>query len=102
MNITETKDKLELVIEKKQFEKVEKLLHSIKPHNGHKLFEYNLVSGEIKIAEFEILSINFINARKKDFSKRKKVIRKDNCIYLPALNVENVKKHLRKIFIEKK
>ena len=98
MNITEKPEKAEIVIDQKQFEKKEKLLFSIKPQNGHKLFEYNYKTGIISLAEYEVMEIDYLSAKRKDFSKRKKVKRKENCVYFTALNFKNAQKVLKRTF----
>lgn len=62
---------------------------------GHTLFEVNASTGEIKIAEYQTKDV-FINSDNST-TKRKTVIVRENCIYIGALNVENVKKKLSKL-----
>lgn len=64
----------------------------IKPRPGHTLFEVDLIKGQIRKAKFDTV----------DFTgKKKKIVVKNGCIYVPALNIKNVKKKLkRKGYIE--
>jgi len=82
-------------------------------HKGHTLFEINTKTLEVKPAEFEVLPAQFkqpiVDYKGKHILRRfgdiqrnavsvKKVVKKENCIYVPGLNKENV---MRKLGIEK-
>lgn len=84
---------------KQQKRETQKVLHSkIKPHENHILFEFNVKTLEISRAEFEPESkeIHWVQAVRSDFSRKRVVIRKENCLYIPALNEENFKKILKR------
>lgn len=87
------KENVKLEAQKEQQkEKKHVLLGKIKPKNGQKIYEINEESGEIREAEFVSKTINFVQAAKKDFSLQKELVVKEDCIYIPALNIENAKK----------
>jgi|GEM_PF-2617850 len=72
--------------------KTEKLIHSIRPHKGHTLFEINPVTGKCVPAVFESIDTTFpLNkaAAKIKIGVRKKVIAKPDCLYISALNKKN-------------
>ena len=78
---------------KKEQEKKQTLLGTIRPHRGHTLFSVNKKTLEIKKAEFEKQDASFY------FKKQnKKVVVEENCLYIPALNKKNLIKKLRKQF----
>ena len=103
-----------------QQEKKQEILGSIQPHKGHIIFEVNLEEKTIAHATFEDQGILHITEKKpksetmrgmvlrtfKDGTKKlgidlpagdhKKILRKKNCIYIPALNKKNVLKKLVK------
>lgn len=83
----------------------------IKPHPGHTVFEINLENGDVKAAEYEE-----VNMQVNDFGPqvnihlqaavigtvipakeiKKKLITKQNCIYISALNIQNAAKKFAK------
>jgi hypothetical protein len=75
----------------KQIEKQQKI-KTLKPPPGHKCWEFNLLTGEIKEAEFVSTSIEFETAVAGDMSVRKKVLVKPNCTYDTGLNISSVQK----------
>jgi len=88
---------IEIVNEvKKQQEKQLKFVGQQRPYSGHKCFEVNLSTGEINLAEFKEEAISFEDAKNGIISGKKKVIIKDNCVYITALNKKNVIKKLNK------
>lgn len=91
-----TGDKIEIVDQKQQKSQL-KLLKSIKPHQGHKCWELNTETGEVKEAEFKEENVDFISAENKKIALRKKIITKDGYIYLPALNKKNAIKKFKKL-----
>lgn len=92
------KDKIE--ISKQQQAEFKTIFDSrITPHENHILFEVNLLNKTIELAVFEpeIKEIDWNEAVSGNFKKRnKKVIKKDNCIYISALNLINCKKILKR------
>lgn len=91
------KDSIE--INQKQLERNTILHRRIKPHKGHTLYEIHLLNKTIAIAEFSNeLTIKWSDALKGDFSKYRKVMKKDNCEYISALNITNCKKIAKRDF----
>lgn len=89
MKETETKkqDKIEIVKQqKKDIQRI--LVGSVKPQKNHTIFEVNLVEKTIEKATFD-----------RDFifgQKNKSISKKENCIYISALNKKNVLKILKR------
>ena len=78
----------EINVKKKQ--EIEYVLEgTIKPQTGHFVWELNEETGEVKKAEYKRDTISF-NA----FTKQEpeKLVVNPDCIYIPALNIENAKK----------
>lgn len=90
------KDKIEIT--KQQEADTQKVLHSkIVPHENHTLFEIDLSIKEIRLAVFdELPAIKWEDALKSKVSAIKKVTKKDNCIYISALNKKNALKILKR------
>lgn len=90
------KDKIEIT--KQQEADTQKILDSkIIPHENHTLFEVDLSIKEIRLAAFdELPSIKWEDALKLKVSAIKKVTKKDNCIYISALNKKNALKILKR------
>lgn len=95
IDLTSKKDNTELSVQQKQ--QVEReFIGSIKPKNGHIVFEINVLTLEIVPAKFDELAILKFTSEK---LKRTITINKD-CVYISALNKENALKKFRKV-IEK-
>ena len=94
------KDKVEIT--KQQQAEIQKVFDSrITPHKNHTLFEFDLKKKTIELAVFEpeIKEIHWNNAVNGNFKKKnKKVIKKENCIYISSLNKENCIKILKRDF----
>lgn len=92
------KDKIEIV--KQQQAEIQKILDStIRPNKGHTLFEVNIAEKTIQKAKFdELPNIKWEDAVKGLISTQKKVTKKDNYIYISALNKKNVIKILKRNF----
>lgn len=92
------KDKIEQV--KQQVQEIQTVFdYKIIPQKNHTLFEVNLDLKTIEIAEFdEIPAIKFEEAMKGNIVAQKKVTRKENCVYISALNKKNVLKILMRDF----
>jgi hypothetical protein len=86
------------IVDQKQVKKTHQLIATITPHRGHKLWEVNVLTREVKEAEYEVEAVDFAKASKGEMAKRKKVIQKPGFVYLSALNEKNVWKKLRKQF----
>lgn len=78
-----------------QVEEQQVVVGSLMMKKGHKIFEVNRVTMEVKIAQMEQLPINFADrkANKLSPNKSKLVINKD-CVYVSALNVQNAMRKL--------
>lgn len=94
----EIKEKDKINVEQKQFERKLNLENTLRPKENHKAFEYNIVTKELKLAEFmEEPIIKWEDAINKNFSNiKRKILKKDNCIYFTCLNFKNAKKILRR------
>lgn len=107
----EAKDKLEFVKQTKtETQKV--LSHKIIPYENHSLFECNLKDGTIELAQFKPpnTTIHWLEALEKYHKKvikkvnifnastvtKSEVIKRENCIYISAMNKENVIKILKR------
>lgn len=107
------KDKLEQV--KQKVQEIQTVFDSkIKPKKNHILFEINLIDQTIEKAQYippkdtifwhEALtmyynvSFNKINLFDAKTITKSKIIKKENCIYISALNKENVLKILERDF----
>ena len=96
---SKNKQKDEIQIEKKQFEKKEIFVKRIIPHKNHSVFEYDLDSKELKLAEFEnIPTIKWEDAVNKNYGIYRKILKSGNCIYFSALNFKNALKVLKRDF----
>lgn len=98
LNNIPVKDKIE--ISKQQQAEIQKVFDSkIVPHENHTLFEIDLNTKEIKLAVFdEQPAIKWEDALKGSISAIKKVTKKENCIYISALNKKNAIKILKRDF----
>ena len=92
------KDKIEIT--KQQQAEIQKVFDNrILPKKNHTLFEYNLISKSIEIASFDSEPlIKWEDALNGLISVNKKLTRKDNCVYISALNKVNVIKILKRDF----
>ena len=92
------KDKIEIV--KQQQAEIQKILdNTIRPNKGHTLFEVNIAEKTIQKAKFdELPNVKWEDAVKGLISTQKKVTKKDNYIYISALNKKNVIKILKRNF----
>lgn len=61
--------------------KTETLVDTIRPHKGHTLFEIDCSTGEINAAKYEQIDGVFSGV-----GVRKKVLIKENCLYISCLN----------------
>ena len=79
------KEDIENVKEEKE-QRQTTLLSSIKPSKGHICYEFNTITKDIREAKFEKTDIDWNTAVSGDYSKLKKIIAKQDCIYITALN----------------
>lgn len=90
-------NKEEAVIEQQQLERREKFEQRIIPHKGHKIWMYNMDTGKLSLTEFDnVPTIDWDNAKNKRYPIYRKVFKKENCIYLSALNRKNAEKVLKR------
>jgi len=98
INEKKEKDKIES-IKQKQIEIQKVFENKIFPKKKNTLFEVNLKLKTIEIAKFdEIPAIKFEEAIKGNLIAQKKVTKKEDCIYISALNKKNVLKILKREF----
>jgi len=76
-------------------DETKKLVASITPHKGHTLFEINCTSGEILPAQYESLNADINGAVKR------KVLTKENCLYISCLNKKSAQKKYLQWLISK-
>lgn len=69
-----------------------KKLGVIKPHKGHTLFEIEVKTMNINLAEFETLEVDWT----KDSSNKSKLKVKEGCVYISSLNKRNALKKFKK------
>ena len=95
---TTEKDKVEIT--KQQIQEIQTVFdYRIIPQKNHTLFEVNLSLKTIEIAEFdEVPAVKFEEAMKGNIIAQKKVTKKENCVYISALNKKNVLKILKRDF----
>ena len=95
---TKEKDKIEQV--KQQVQEIQTVFdYQIKPQKNHSLFEIDLNLKTIELAKFdELPAIKDEDAMKGNISTQKKVTKKENCVYISALNKKNVLKILKRDF----
>lgn len=83
------KDKLTVVANAEQQNKKERFIGSAMPHKGQKVFELDKSTGNICIAEFEKTTANFPLKSSDGVGVNKKILAKENCIYVLAINLLN-------------
>ena len=94
------KDQVEITTQK-EIEKKHVLLTTIRPHKGHTLFEINVMTGEVKPAEFETENANYEDAVKGNYSAKKSITANPGCMYISALNKGNAISKLKKEFMKR-
>lgn len=84
-------ERVELNIQKKK--EIEHVLQgTLKPIKGHVVFEVNELTGEIKKAEYKRDTVVAFGGS----HPTEKLVIKPDCVYIPALNVQNAKKKYMK------
>lgn len=72
------------------------LVDCIKPYAGHSIFEINLFEEVISLAKFESKdTLTWWEVVDKSY-KNQEIIRKPNCVYHTALNVENLVRRVKR------
>lgn len=74
-----------------------KLIGQLKPHPGHKAFEYNLETNCLTVADTKVSHLFGAWINPKVPGKKQEIQVKENCVYLTALNLKNAKKKLVKL-----
>jgi len=69
-----------------------KKLGVIKPYKGHSLFEIEIQTMNINLAEFETIEVNWA----KNSSNKSQLKVKEGCVYISALNKKNALKKFKK------
>lgn len=77
------------------------LVNRILPKQGHMCFEYNALTNQLTYARFMNSNIYLPEAMNGRVVPRRKVMIKDNCMYVTALNFKNAIKHLERILERK-
>lgn len=90
------KDQIEEVKQTK-VEHQHKFLKRERYYNGHKCFEYNTKTKELKEALFEEEVVKFTDAMQGNVSTSKKVVINVDSLYVTALNRKNAIKKFKKI-----
>lgn len=90
------KDTIELV-KQPEVKKMEAYLGTYRPKNGHTLYEYHLIEKTLKPASYWVESVLVLGGSngQRGISTRKIMV-KDNCLYIPALNEKNAWRILKK------
>jgi len=91
-----SKDKIEIT--KQQILEIQKIFEKrLMPKKNHTLFEINLVDFKINAALFdELPALKWSDAVTGNISVKKKITKKENCIYISSLNKKNVIKILER------
>lgn len=89
-----TDEKLEIV---KPIDTSLVFLGSVMLKNNHTCFEINLKTLDVVPAEYTSI-VNYDQSKIGNFRKSKKVVIKDDCYYINALNKKNALKKFIKIF----
>lgn len=99
--LIQLKDKDRITIEQEQEKRNElKHIRRVIPHEGHTLFEINESTGEIEEAEFDIENNYHLIVgsgwKKKNAKVSRKLIVKQGCVYVSALNKKNAWKNYQR------
>jgi hypothetical protein len=87
------KDKIEIA-NQTQIEKQKKLVGQIQLQRGHRLFQVNTNTGEIKEASYD--TKDYVIGKDLKLFKNKSLTINNDCIYIEALNIKNVIKKLKR------
>lgn len=89
-------DKIEIL--KLQQHKIGQILEGrIEISKGHTLFEFNLLTKELTIVQFDSEpELSWEQAKRKDYGTSRKITRNETSIYVAALNKKNALKKIRK------
>lgn len=90
------KDQVKNFRKKEQIQRKQKFLGKLKPKKGHKIWCFNMSTGELTLAKFEKTDVDFLAVKNNEIPKNRKIQATENCIYFSALNVGNAIKKLEK------
>lgn len=62
---------------------------SLRPHPGHRVWEFDLSSGDIQEAKVESSTVKLAAGDAKTNTLHKKIIQRPDCLYCSALNKKN-------------
>jgi hypothetical protein len=88
------------IVSQKEVQKQLKHLGSIRLQRGHTLWEVNMKTGMITPATYETQAADFKAAAKGIQGVRRKLISKEGCMYIPALNKKNAAKKFVQTYVE--
>lgn len=92
-----SKDKIEL-LKQAQEERRRVLVGTLRPKKNHILFEFDLIKGVVKRAEFhQPQEISFLDAKEGLPKQKKEVNGREGCYYISAMNLENAWKKFNKL-----
>lgn len=77
-----------------QQKKTKKHIGVLLPGDGHKVYEFNKLTFELRVAEYEKQNVEYSSKKKQN----RTVKVKENCVYLTALNEKNAVKKVHKTF----
>lgn len=83
-------------IAQQQVKKKERLIQRLWPHRGHTLFEFDRSTGKMVPAEYAEQDVVVNWKDKQNPQPKRKVIIKEGCLYISALNKKNAFKQLAK------
>lgn len=84
----------EVKVAQAEAQKKSNYLGSIRPHRGHKCFELNIKTGDVNEASYEQIKAKYTTA--KSIGIVRKIIVKEDCLYISALNKKNAIRKLMK------
>lgn len=90
-------DKLSVGITQQQTK--QKKFDTLRPKPGHTCYELDLATGNIQPSKFESINVDYISAKEGSKDLNKKIITKDTCLYVTALNKKNADKKFAQILL---
>ena len=91
----QAKDKISLHAQPQKEEKRE-YIGTLRPKQGHTLFEIEVGTGDIRPATFESSAVYYKQAAAGNIYQRRVLVVKPGCIYKSCLNKKNARKHFEK------
>lgn len=94
LRLRDTLEHVKQTVQERQLQ----LDYTLRPHENHTRFEYNVITEQLVEATYEERNtvIKWEDAVNRNFSVKRSIVKNDNCIYVSALNEENAKKILRR------